>query len=85
MRLGSLVCGLLISIIYLMDFLYLQRGLESKPCREILYIRFTHIMRVLFFVFCMRREVPPPPYTPQTIVLLLFTSSIFLGYFLLFT
>ena len=39
MRLGSLVCGLLISIIYLMDFLYLQRGLESRPCREIiLYI-----------------------------------------------
>jgi hypothetical protein len=26
MRLGSLVCGLLISVIYLMDFLYLQRG-----------------------------------------------------------
>jgi hypothetical protein len=32
MRLGSLVCGLLISIINLMDFLYLQRGMESKPC-----------------------------------------------------
>jgi hypothetical protein len=27
-----------ISIIYLMDFLYLQRGLESRPCREILNI-----------------------------------------------
>jgi hypothetical protein len=39
MRLGSLVCDLLIRIIYLMDFLYLQRGLESRPCREILYIR----------------------------------------------
>jgi hypothetical protein len=38
MRLGSLVCGLLISIIYLMDFLYLQRGLECRPCRELLYI-----------------------------------------------
>jgi hypothetical protein len=38
MRLGSLVCGLLISIIYLMDFLYLQRDLESKPCREILLL-----------------------------------------------
>jgi hypothetical protein len=34
MRLGSLVCGLLIT-----DFLYLQRGLESRPGREILYIR----------------------------------------------
>ena len=39
-----------ISIIYLMDFLYLQRGLESKPCREILYIPCTHIIRVLFCV-----------------------------------
>jgi hypothetical protein len=36
-----------------MDFLYLQRGLESRPCREILYIRCTYIMRVLFCVFCM--------------------------------
>jgi hypothetical protein len=53
MRLGSLVCGLLISIIYLMDFLYLQWGLESRPCREILYIyRCTHIilMRVLLLL-----------------------------------
>ena len=63
MRLGSLVCGLLISIIYLMDFLYLQRGLESKPCREILYIQCTHIMRVLFCVFCMsiHWRIPPRP------------------------
>ena len=38
MGLGSLVCGLLISIIYLMDFLYLQRGLESRPCRQISYL-----------------------------------------------
>jgi hypothetical protein len=38
MRLGSLVCGLLLSIIYLMDFLCITRGLESRPCREILYI-----------------------------------------------
>ena len=38
MRLGSLVRGLLISINYLMDFLYPQRGLESRPSREILYI-----------------------------------------------
>ena len=30
MRLGLLVCGLLI-LIYLMDFLYFQRGLESRP------------------------------------------------------
>jgi hypothetical protein len=63
MRLGSLVCGLLINIIYLMDFLYLQRGLESRPCREILYIRSTHIMRLLFCVFLVCQsigEVPPP-------------------------
>jgi hypothetical protein len=32
MRLGPLVCGLLI-IIYLMDFFYFQRGIESKPYR----------------------------------------------------
>jgi hypothetical protein len=39
MRLESLVCGLFTTIIYIMDFLYLQRGLQSRPCREILYIR----------------------------------------------
>ena len=55
MPLGSLVCGLLItiSVNYLMAFLYLQRGLESRrcrPCREISYIRFTHIIRVPVFV-----------------------------------
>ena len=51
MRLGSLVCGLLISIIYLTDFLYLQRGLESRPGREILYIRCTHISAVLCLLY----------------------------------
>ena len=63
MRQGSLVYDLLIRIIYLMDFLYLQRSLESRPCREILYVRCTHIMRVLFCVFCMLihwRSSPPP-------------------------
>ena len=43
MRLGLLVCVLLI-LIHLMDFLYFQRGLESRPCREILYIRCTRII-----------------------------------------
>ena len=63
MRLGSLVCDLLISIIYLMDFLYLQRGLESRPCREILYIRCTHIMLVRRFVsfVCQSIGDAPPP------------------------
>jgi hypothetical protein len=63
MRLESLVCGLLItiSIIYLMDFLYLQRGLESRPCCEILYFWCTHIMRVLFCVFCMSIHWRSPP------------------------
>ena len=56
MRLGSLVCDLLISIIYLMDFLYLQRGLESRTCREMLYI---FIMRVLFCVFSPRKKSSP--------------------------
>jgi hypothetical protein len=32
MRLGPLVCGLLI-IIYLMDFFYFQRCIECRPCR----------------------------------------------------
>jgi hypothetical protein len=32
-------CGLLMFIIYLMDFLYFQRGLESRPCRETPYKR----------------------------------------------
>ena len=45
-------------------------------------------MRVLFGVFCLSinwRSPPPPPYTLQTIVLLLCTSSIFKDtlYFLL--
>jgi hypothetical protein len=63
MRLGSVVYDLLMRIIYLTDFLYLQRGIESRPCREILYIRCTHVMRVLFCVFCMLihwRSSPPP-------------------------
>jgi hypothetical protein len=85
MRLGSLVCGLLISIIYLMDFLYLQRGLESRPCREILHIY--NACAVLSFFVNPSMEKPPPPYTLQTIVLLLLlcTSSIFKDnlYFLL--
>ena len=79
MRLGSFVCGLLISIIYIMDFLY-QRGLQGRPCREILYIRCMHACNVCCFVSFVCQsigEAPPPPYTLQTIVLLLllFTSS----------
>ena len=65
MRLGSLVCGLLISIIYLMDFLYLQRGLESRPCREILYIM-VHAYNacvVLCLLYVNPLENPPPPPT----------------------
>jgi hypothetical protein len=82
MRLGSLVCGLLTSIIYLMDFLYLQRGLESKLCREILYIM-VHVYNacaVLCLLYVNPLEKSPhPPYTLQAIVLLLLlcTSSIF--------
>jgi hypothetical protein len=49
-----------------MDFLHLQRRLESRLCHEILYIRCTHIMRVLFCVFCMpihwRSPHPPTRY-----------------------
>jgi hypothetical protein len=64
MRLGSLVGGLLISIIYLMDFLYLQRGLESKPCREILYI-IVHAYNAcaVLCLLCVNplEKYPPPP------------------------
>ena len=68
MRLGSLVCGLLISIIYLMDFLYLQRGLQSRPCHEILYIY--NACAVLCFLYLNPSMEKSPPYTLQTIVLL---------------
>ena len=83
MRLGSFVCDLLISIIYLMDFLYLQRGLQGRPCREILYIRCMHaynacaVLRLLYVNPLENPPPPPPPYTLQTILLLLFTSSSF--------
>jgi hypothetical protein len=82
MRLGSVVYDLLIRIIYLMDFLYLQRGMESRPCREILYIRCTHIMRVLFCVFCMLihwRSSPPPLQAADNST---FTFTLYFKYFL---
>jgi hypothetical protein len=56
-------------------------GKWTMPC-QILYIRCTNIMRVLFCMSFHWRS-PPPPYTPKTIVVLLFTSSIFKGYFVL--
>jgi hypothetical protein len=40
MRLRLSFVGLLIGIIYVVDFLYLQRGLESRTCRKILYIAY---------------------------------------------
>jgi hypothetical protein len=74
MRLGSLVCGLLMSIIYLMDFLYFQRGLESRPCREILHIYNACAVLCFFVSQSINGEVPslpmlPTRYTLQTIVL----------------
>ena len=67
-----------------MDFLYLQLGLESRPCREILHI-YNACDVLCFFVSQSINGEVPPPYTLQTIVLLLFTSSIFKDtlYFLL--
>jgi hypothetical protein len=84
MRLGSLVCGLLISIIYLMDFLCLQRGFESRPCREILYIM-VHAYNAcavlcLLYVNPLEKAPPPPPLHAidnSILLLLLCTSSIF--------
>jgi hypothetical protein len=46
MRLGSLVCDLLISIIYLMDFVYLQRVWKVDHAVE-----YCIFMCVLFCVF----------------------------------
>ena len=64
MGLGSLVCGVLISIIYLMDFLYLQSGLERRPCREILHTYNACAVLIMFFVShdqSINGEVPPLP------------------------
>jgi hypothetical protein len=76
MRLGSLVCDLLISLFLFNGFLIFSG--VWKVDHAVKYCIF--IMRVLFCVFSisMNGKVPPPsPYTLQTIVLLLCTSSIF--------
>jgi hypothetical protein len=83
--LGSLVRGLRISIIDLMDFLYLQQGLESRPCREMLYIRCTlqTIVLLLFtssifkdtLYFLLKYVLPPVLFTLTQVVLLLITST----------
>jgi hypothetical protein len=65
MRLGSLVCGLLISIIYLMDFLYLQRGLESRPCHEILYIYNACAVLCFLYLNASMEKSPLTPYYRQ--------------------
>jgi hypothetical protein len=63
-----------------MDFLYLQRGLENRPYHEMLYIRCTHITRVLFRVLYINPlEKSSSPYTLQTIVVLLFKIIPFRG------
>ena len=51
-----------------MDFLYLQRGLQSRPCHEILYIY--NACAVLCFLYLNPSMEKSPPYTLQTIVLL---------------
>jgi hypothetical protein len=71
-----------------MDFLYLQRGLESRPCREILYIMCTHIYActvlcvlyvnstfTLYFQYFFRYVLPPVLFTLTQVVLLLITST----------
>jgi hypothetical protein len=70
-----------------MDFLYLQQGLESRPCSEILYIMVPayNVCAVMCLLYVNPLEKAPPPYALYTIVLLLCTSSIFKDtlYFLL--
>jgi hypothetical protein len=75
MRLGSLICGLFLSIIYLMDFLYLQRGLESRPCREILYIRCTQCQSV--------RDKSPPLHARDNSTFTFFKDTFYLSMFCL--
>ena len=48
---------LLVIIIYLMDFFYFQRDLESIPRREILYKGSTRVMRALFCAFICKSIV----------------------------
>jgi hypothetical protein len=52
-----------ISIIYLMDFSYLQRGPESRPCRELLYIMVHayNACAVLCLLYVNPLEKSPPP------------------------
>jgi hypothetical protein len=46
-----------------MDFLYLQRGLESKPCRKMLYIivHAYNACAVLCLLYVNPLGKPPPP------------------------
>jgi hypothetical protein len=53
-----------------MDFLFLQRGLESRPCREILYIY--NACAVLWFLYLNPSMEKSPLYTLHTIVLSLY-------------
>jgi hypothetical protein len=64
MSLESLVCGLLISIIYLMDFLYFQWGLKSRPCCEILYIRCTQVQIQSNYQVQIQSNLGTTDYTP---------------------
>jgi hypothetical protein len=67
-----------------MDFLYLQRGLESKPCREILYI-IVHAYNAcavlcLLSVNPLDKSPPPPPL--HDIDNSTFTFTLYFKYFL---
>ena len=75
---------LYISIIYLTDFLVYFPNPVEDICREILYITGTIGTRLnacavlcLLYVNPLEKFLTPTPYMLQTIVLLLFTSSIF--------
>jgi hypothetical protein len=53
-----------------MDFSYLQRGLESKPCREIFYIMVHNLLE---------KSSPPPLHAIDNST---FTFSLYFNYFL---
>jgi hypothetical protein len=52
-----------------MDFLYLHQGLESRPCREILYIMVHayNVCAVLCLLYVNPLEKSPPSLPPYTL------------------
>jgi hypothetical protein len=68
-----------------MDFLYLQQGLESRPCREILYITvhaYINVCAVLCRLYVNPLEKSPPSLPPSLHDINNSTFTLYLKYFL---